>query len=197
MIWLSRFIVLALLLLFSPSANSYEVPLYCGDSELKKIKRTDAWLGCQPGEISLGAGALVAPWEPVKSIHPYLEVRFKAAQVAAKSEGVNIYIASGYRSKSRQTLLFSRAMKKYGSYETAIKWVLPPEISHHPMGLAIDVNYPSDPKGAAWLELNGAKFGLCRIFANEWWHFESPIAPGGTCPALISNAAEYLKLPKT
>ncbi|MFN9960374.1 MAG: D-alanyl-D-alanine carboxypeptidase family protein, partial [bacterium] len=65
-----------------------------------------------------------------------------------------------------------QAIKKYGSYTKAAKWVAPPEYSHHPLGLAIDVNYPNDQKSAKWLELNGYKFGLCRIFKNEWWHFD-------------------------
>lgn len=50
----------------------------------------------------------------------------------------------------------------------ATKWVAPSEVSHHPMGLAIDVNYPGNPSAAKWLEIQGYKFGLCRIFKNKW-----------------------------
>jgi hypothetical protein len=66
--------------------------------------------------------------------------------------------------------------------------VLPPQFSHHPKGLAIDVNYPGDKAGTYWLETNGSRFGLCRVYANEWWHFEGVVAPGGICPALGANA---------
>jgi len=61
-------------------------------------------------------------------------------------------------------------------------------ISHHPWGVAIDVNYPDEPVGAGWLEVNGSTFGLCRVFDNEWWHFEPVIAPGWKCPALVPDA---------
>jgi hypothetical protein len=50
------------------------------------------------------------------------------------------------------------------------------------------VNYPDEPVAAGWLEINGAKFGLCRVFENEWWHFEPVIAPGWKCPALVPDA---------
>jgi hypothetical protein len=42
--------------------------------------------------------------------------------------------------------------------------------------------------GAQWLEVNGYKFGLCRVYENEWWHFEPLVAPGQQCPALVANA---------
>jgi D-alanyl-D-alanine dipeptidase len=34
------------------------------------------------------------------------------------------------------------------------------------------------------LEANGYRFGLCRRYENEWWHFEPLVAPGTQCPAL-------------
>ena len=146
---------------------------------------------CPSSLISLGGGALVesatAAGEVIE-IHPILAARFTAAKIAAATEGVNLYITSGFRSQARQEVLFESAIKKYGSETEAAKWVLPPRFSHHPQGLAIDVNYPKDPNGAKWLEDNGARFGLCRVYANEWWHFEGVIAPGESCPAMAENA---------
>ena len=75
-----------------------------------------------------------------------------------------------------------------GSETEAAKWVLPAQSSNHPKGLAIDVNYPMDPAGAIWLERNGWRFGLCRVYANEWWHFEGVISPCERCPALAPDA---------
>jgi hypothetical protein len=55
----------------------------------------------------------------------------------------------------------------------------------HPWGLAVDINYKTGrPEGAKWLEDNGYKFGLCRRYENEWWHFEPLVAPGEKCPPL-------------
>jgi LAS superfamily LD-carboxypeptidase LdcB len=121
-------------------------------------------------------------------IDKQLMYRFKAAQMAAKKDGQTLYIASGYRTLSRQDNLFTQAVKRYGTVTEASKWVAPPLLSHHPWGIAIDVNYPDEPVGAGWLEINGSKFGLCRMYENEWWHFEPVIAPGWKCPPLVKDA---------
>lgn len=146
---------------------------------------------CPSPLISLGGSALAesatATGEVIE-IHPLLASRFAAAELTAAREGVNLYITSGFRSQARQEILFANAIKKYGNETEAAKWVLPAHFSHHPQGLAIDVNYPKDPSGAKWLEDNGARFGLCRVYANEWWHFEGVIAPGQSCPAMAENA---------
>ena len=148
--------------------------------------------GCEKNEVSLGAGAiphsLIRPTELDKQV----VYRFKAAQAAAAKDGQKIYIVSGFRSLSRQKTLFNQAIRKYKSIDEASKWVAPPLVSHHPWGIAIDVNYPDEPVGAGWLETNGYKFGLCRIFDNEWWHFEPVIAPGWKCPALVPDATYSL-----
>ena len=151
---------------------------------------------CPMGLISLGNSALqqiTDSQSATTEIHPILLQRFEAASIAAKREGVNLYITSGFRSLARQEALFERAIRKYGDETEAAKWVLPAPYSHHPQGLAIDVNYPGDRPGAKWLELHGSKFGLCRVYANEWWHFEGVIAPGKTCPPLAPNALVDLR----
>jgi hypothetical protein len=146
---------------------------------------------CPSPLISLGGSALTESGTAIGEVidmHPILAARFTAAQRAAALEGITLYITSGFRSYARQEVLFAEAIKKYGSETEAAKWVLPAHSSHHPQGLAIDVNYPRDPAGAKWLEDNGSRFGLCRVYANEWWHFEGVIAPGQSCPAMAENA---------
>lgn len=146
---------------------------------------------CAAGEFLLGSKALVenrTESGTVIELNPFLLARFNAAKIVAEREGVELYITSGYRTYERQGQLFAEEVEKRGSETEAAKWVLPPQYSHHPEGLAIDVNYPGDPDGAKWLELNGARFGLCRVYANEWWHFEGVIAPGEKCPAMAPNA---------
>ena len=124
----------------------------------------------------------------VTEMHPLLVARFAAAQSFARADGVVLTLTSGFRSLERQQMLFDREVAIRGSETEAAKWVLPPRYSHHPQGLAIDVNYPGDKAGALWLEKNGSRFGLCRVYANEWWHFEGVIAPGERCPAMAANA---------
>jgi D-alanyl-D-alanine dipeptidase len=148
---------------------------------------------CPASFISLGNGALSQESESVTALHPILANRFEAARLVAQQSGINLYISSGFRDEARQAVLFEEALKKYGSETEAAKWVLPAASSHHPDGLAIDVNYPGNRPGATWLEKNGSRFGLCRVYANEWWHFEGVIAPGESCPPLAPNALVDLR----
>ena len=174
----------------SQSNNEQPLAISCFETNTATIRISIAG-ECPSPLISLGGIALTesatATGEVIE-IHPLLAARFAAAKSAAAMEGVTLYITSGFRSQARQGVLFANAIKKYGSETEAAKWVLPAHSSHHPQGLAIDVNYPKDPAGAKWLEENGARFGLCRVYANEWWHFEGVIAPGQSCPVMAENA---------
>ena len=185
-------VFIAFLLVFSLtngfSYASDTIPLQCMNKETLSLRVSNVIKGCEKTEVSLGAGAIPHSLIRPSVIDKQLMYRFKAAQAAAKKEGQALYIASGFRSLERQKVLFAQAVKKYGSKKVASKWVAPPLISHHPWGVAIDVNYPNEPVGAGWLEVNGSKFGLCRVFENEWWHFEPVIAPGWKCPALVPDA---------
>lgn len=162
----------------------------CFDEQSATIRVTTL-TGCPAPLISLGSTAITESRTAsgmADQLHPLLQARFDAAKRAAEFEGVTLYITSGYRSQDRQAILYANAIKKYGSETEAAKWVLPAAFSHHPHGLAIDVNYPGGPAGAKWLEEYGSRFGLCRVYANEWWHFEGVIAPGQACPAMAENA---------
>jgi D-alanyl-D-alanine carboxypeptidase len=190
---MKRILVLtAFILLPISPVSAVDIPLVCTDRTTFALRTSNVINGCLENEVSLGEGPLVYSLTAPKKLNATLEWRFKAAQAAAKLDGVSLAITSGYRSYSRQSYLFNDAIKRYGSYQAAARWVSPPDISHHPMGLAIDVNYPKEPGSAKWLEENGYKFGLCRVFKNEWWHFEGNIAPGWKCPKMYKNAAVLL-----
>ena len=163
------------------------IPLWCFDSETDALWRSVVKEGCGSDE-SLGAGKISAPSTEVLDLDIHVKNRFLAAQSKARKEGINLVITSGFRTAARQDYLYKRAIAKYGSEKEASKWVLPPDKSHHPDGIALDVNYPGDPEDTKWLELNGYKFGLCRVYKNEWWHFEPLVAPGENCPPLVANA---------
>ena len=185
-------VFIALLLVFSIiNGVSYAcdtIPLTCANKSTYTLRISNVIKGCEKTEVSLGSGAIPRSMTRPAAIDRQLMYRFKAAQAAAKKDGQALYIASGYRTLSRQRFLFAQAVKKYGSEKEASKWVAPPLISHHPWGTALDINYPDEPVGAGWLEVHGWKFGLCRVFKNEWWHFEPVIAPGWKCPALVPDA---------
>ena len=116
------------------------------------------------------------------AIDPALSRALGKAQTAARTAGLDLQITSGFRGAATQQRLYDQAIAKYGSPERARHWVLPPAESAHVKGLAVDVGPPA---AAAWLERNGVRFGLCRRYVNEGWHFEG-LAPaiGQPCPAM-------------
>ena len=166
-------------------------PIYCFNSLSQKLIIRPDFIGCVIGEdIPLGQTEIVEGSVRPNEIHPQVLARFLSAQAAAKEEGIEMVIDSGYRTTQTQEYLFNRAIKEHKTAEEAIKWVLPADLSRHPWGLALDVNLHHEKSGASWLEANGATFGLCRVYENEWWHFEPLIAPGGICPPLKPDASQ-------
>ncbi len=159
---------------------------------LASVVGVGAWQAWGPATRALGLEGLEleglgtgAPWsdppEPSPTptaLDPDLAQRFADAQAVAAAEGVPLTLTSGWRSADEQQALVDDAVATYGSVEEAHRWVLPPELSAHVAGLAIDVG-PAD--GARWLEERSAQLGLCRTYQNEWWHFE-PMPPDGVCP---------------
>ena len=175
----------------APVVIAQELPsIVCFDVE-SRITLAVTEPSCPQDFIYLGDGPLTevtgASGETAE-LHPLLVTRFSVAQTFARADGVELLLTSGFRSLSRQQMLFDREVVIRGSESEAAKWVLPPKFSNHPRGLAIDVNYPDGREEALWLERNGSRFGLCRVYANEWWHFEGVIAPGQACPDPAPNA---------
>lgn len=187
-------VVIATVLSIAP-ANAFVLKstapakLMCFNKTTEELRRSNVLLGCEKTESSLGAMVVAFPAQRPKTLNTYLKTRFLASQALAKQENISLQITSGYRTYERQTFLFRQAVKKYGSAAAASRWVLPPELSHHTWGMAIDVNYPKDPVSTKWLARNGYKFGLCRAYENEWWHFEPITVPGVRCPVRLLNAS--------
>ncbi|GAS91867.1 M15 family metallopeptidase [Mycolicibacterium brisbanense] len=119
-------------------------------------------------------------------LDPQLLAAIQHATTAAAADGVTMTINSGWRSPEFQQRLLEQAVQTYGSMAAARQYVQTPEQSKHVMGQAVDVGGPGADQ---WLIANGARFGLCRIYANELWHFELAADPSGTCPPLLPNAA--------
>ena len=180
----------------SPVVVAQELPsILCFDVE-SRITITLTESTCPPDFIFLGDSPLTEITDAsgeATDLHPLLATRFSVAQSFARADGVELSLTSGFRSLTRQQMLFDREVVIRGSESEAAKWVLPPKFSKHPRGLAIDVNYPDGRTEALWLERNGSRFGLCRVYANEWWHFEGVIAPGQACPELAPNALTDLE----
>ena len=102
-------------------------------------------------------------------LHAGLVAAFERAQAAADDAGHELTITSGFRTAEEQAALLEAEIDERGSLQEALWWVFPPDRSMHVQGLAVDV---ADEAAADWLAERGARFGLCRTLAWEWWHFE-------------------------
>lgn len=117
--------------------------------------------------------------ENIDALSPILRARLKKAFAAAHAAGVPIRINSGKRSATKQQRLLNEAIEKYGSYKAAVRWVLPPKYSAHVQGKAVDI---APAAAMTWLDKNGWRYGVCRRYDNEPWHFEALTTPGKKCP---------------
>lgn len=108
------------------------------------------------------------------------------ASTAAAADGVAMTITSGWRSAQFQQQLLDDAVATYGSLAAARQYVQTPEGSRHVLGQAVDIGGPAADQ---WLMANGARYGLCRTYANEPWHFELTADPAGLCPPMLASAA--------
>lgn len=122
----------------------------------------------------------------VQNLNPALLTAVQQASAAAAVDGVTMTITSGWRSPEFQQQLLDDAVATYGSLAAARQYVQTPQQSHHVLGQAVDIGGPAADQ---WLIANGARFGLCQIYANEPWHFELATDAAGQCPALLPNAA--------
>ena len=115
-----------------------------------------------------------------------LENMFKAA----KEDGINLYIVSGYRSSSYQNNLYYSSLKRRGREYTE-KYVAQANHSEHQTGLAADISSESigyklisafeHTEEGRWLDKNAYKYGFIlrykkdRIedtgYGFEPWHF--------------------------
>jgi zinc D-Ala-D-Ala carboxypeptidase len=129
-----------------------------------------------------------SPTTAASGLEPGLVAAFDAAAAAARQAGRNLIVTSGFRTVAEQDALLADAIAQYGPTE-ALRWVFPPDRSMHVRGLAVDVG---DRRAAEWLDGHGARFGLCRTLAWEWWHFEWRGAweASSTCPGPVDNPAD-------
>jgi len=134
---------------------------------------------------------MLSPWDvanpAVGNLDPRLLGAVQQAATTAAVQGVTMTITSGWRSPEFQQQLLDDAVLTYGSVAAARQYVQTPERSHHVLGQAVDIGPTA---GDQWLIANGARFGLCQIYANELWHFELATDAAGNCPPLQATAAE-------
>ncbi|MFE0020145.1 D,D-peptidase/D,D-carboxypeptidase VanY-N [Amycolatopsis sp. NPDC059021] len=110
------------------------------------------------------------PAEDLTGLTPATSEAFTTARTEAFwRDGTLIGLTSGHRDAAEQHRLFTEEVRRTGSAAAARRNVLPPHESRHVAGTALDVR---PVEGARWLERHGARYGLYRVYDNEWWHFE-------------------------
>ncbi|WP_396930746.1 M15 family metallopeptidase [Mycolicibacterium sp.] len=142
------------------------------------------------GDGSLADGQILTPFDvqnpAVGRLDPRLLDAIQQAATAASANGITMTVTSGWRSPEFQQRLLDNAVAQYGSLAAARQYVQTPEASKHVIGEAVDIGGVGADQ---WLMENGARYGLCRIYANEVWHFELATDVAGNCPPLLPNAA--------
>jgi hypothetical protein len=142
-------------------------------------------LGEAGGALPDGATVFDDGFPGVANLDAELRDALNRAAAAAAGDGTELEVDSGWRSRAYQEQLLRDAVSKYGSEKEAARWVATPDTSAHVSGDAADIG-PAD--GAAWLFEHGAGYGLCRIYANEPWHFElRPEAVDRGCPPTYAD----------
>ncbi len=148
-------------------------------------------VGASPSTAVADTGVVaISPFDvsdpAVGHLDPTLLTAVQNAASAAAAEGITMTVTSGWRTPEFQQYLLDDAVATYGSYAAARQYVQTPTASKHVLGQAVDVGGLGADE---WLMANGPRFGLCRIYANESWHFELAADTEGRCPALLPNAA--------
>ncbi|WP_435405229.1 M15 family metallopeptidase [Mycolicibacterium farcinogenes] len=155
-----------------------------------QVRLVDDTVPMTQGDGSLADGQVLTPFDvqnpAIGRLDPRLLAAIQNAADAAAADGVTMTINSGWRSAEFQQSLLDQAVQTYGSLAAARRYVQTPAASRHVTGEAVDVG---GPQADHWLIANGARFGLCQIYANELWHFELVADPAGNCPPLQPDAA--------
>lgn len=94
--------------------------------------------------------------------------RFLAMKEAARRDGVNLNVVSGFRTMDEQRSLY--AAYKAGRGNLAA----PPGYSQHQNGVAVDIETGGSRTSASfrWLRENGANFGFRNTVPSEPWHWQ-------------------------
>jgi hypothetical protein len=136
-----------------------------------------------PEELSLGPAdvpdslvALQAPLAVREGLYVTAATRRALVRLAAAAgaDGVQLRVASAYRSYDRQKALFDAARERHGSGQ---RWVAAPGTSEHQLGTTVDfcdaamtqVTEPgfADTAEGRWLERNAERFGWVRSYTEE------------------------------
>ena len=154
----------------------YSVPeRWCGKKLDKSLLANSKKLARVPIDLSLDSSKIYITPETKKAL-------VKMA-VAAKKDGINLIVDSGFRSISYQKQIIRRRLEAGEKYEKLITFVAPPGYSEHHSARAVDF-VPSEARFAhteiyKWLKKHAAEFGFYETYPEDttgftpWesWHW--------------------------
>jgi zinc D-Ala-D-Ala carboxypeptidase len=179
---------LLVLLAAIAAALAYQLPASSSSTAAPPIgvpRAEHRALGEADGAVPAGTTVFDDEVPGVANLDSDLRGALRQAATDAADDGVEFFVDSGWRSPAYQERLLREAVSTYGSEAEAARWVATAETSAHVSGDAVDIG----PSGAAaWLSERGARYGLCRIYGNEPWHFElRPEAIDHGCPPVYAD----------
>jgi hypothetical protein len=95
-----------------------------------------------------------------KPMRPDVALAFDRMERAARADGVQLSITSGFRSDAEQAELWQRNPDR--------RWVAPPGTSLHRYGTELDLG-PSTAHD--WLAVNAGRFHFVQRYSHEPWHY--------------------------
>lgn len=98
-----------------------------------------------------------------KPMCPAVAAAFDLMDAAARADGVDLVVTSGFRSDAEQAILFARHPDP--------KWVARPGRSRHRDATELDLNMATGGAAYAWLAANGTRFGFLQRYSWEPWHW--------------------------
>ena len=118
-----------------------------------------SWTGT-PSEASGGGYSGPLSYRNGEGMRPDVAAAFDRMAAAARADGHQLVVTSGFRSDAEQAELFERHPDP--------RWVAPPGRSLHRCATELDLG-PSSAYG--WLAANARRFGFLKRYSWEPWHF--------------------------
>jgi len=174
-----------------PSSSSSSRPVAlpeAGRGEHRAPRGDDQALGEAGGAVPAGTTVFDDSVPGVARLDPDLLRALRRAATDAAAGGVALVVNSGWRSAAYEDELRREAIARYGSEAEAARWVATGTTSPHVSGDAVDLG---PARAMPWLAEHGAAYGLCRVYANEPWHYElraGAVARG--CPPLYADPTQ-------
>jgi Transglycosylase SLT domain/D-alanyl-D-alanine carboxypeptidase len=157
------------------------------DAQVRNTAVAEAELappGTLPGGGPANAGEYRGPfaYRQGRPMRPDVALAFDRMAAAAHADGVELIIASAFRSDAEQARLFAQHPDP--------KWVAPPGRSLHRLGTELDLGPPS---AYSWLARNAERFRFKQRYAWEPWHFGFTLNAGSASVGYGAADGERLR----